>query len=146
MNPGTSARGDAGQVAVLLVGFFAVVALMCVVVVDASAAYLRRQQLGSLADGAALAAADGAQGRGVYEGGLGEYAEVDPSAARASVEQYLSSVGAAGEHPGLVATVHTDGTRVTVTLQAPLKLPISPPGWGDTTVVTGSASALVPVV
>jgi hypothetical protein len=46
----------------MIVGFFVVVALMCVVVIDASAAYLRRQQLGSLADGAALAAADGAQG------------------------------------------------------------------------------------
>jgi hypothetical protein len=42
--------------------------------------------------------------------------------------------------------VHADGTRVTVTLQAPLRLPISPPGWDDTTVVSGSATAVVPVV
>jgi hypothetical protein len=42
--------------------------------------------------------------------------------------------------------VHTDGTRVTVTVQAPLRLPISPPGWDDTTVVAGTASAFVPVV
>jgi uncharacterized membrane protein len=146
VSPRTSGRDETGQVTVMIVGFFTVVALMCVVVVDASAAYLRRQQLGSLADGAALAAADGAQGLEVYEGGLGEYAEVDATAARASVEQYLSSVGAAGEHPGLVASVHADGTRVTVTLQAPLQLPITPPGWDDSTRVTGTATAVVPVV
>jgi hypothetical protein len=130
----------------MIVGFFVVVALMCVVVIDASAAYLRRQQLGSLADGAALAAADGAQGQELYEGGLGEFAEVDPAAAQEHVERYLAAVGAAERHPGLMASVHTDGTRVTVTLQAPLRLPISPPGWDDSTVVAGTASAVVPVV
>lgn len=146
MSSRTSARGESGQVTVMIVGFFVVVALMCVVVVDASAAYLRRQQLGSLADGAALAAADGAQGLEVYEGGLGALAEVDAAAAQEHVEQYLTAVGAAEDHPGLVASVHTDGTHVTVTLQAPLRLPISPPGWDDTTMVAGSASAVVPVV
>jgi uncharacterized membrane protein len=52
----------------MIVGL-AVVAIMLIgVVVDASAAYLRRSGLDSLADGAALAAADGVQGRQVYEG------------------------------------------------------------------------------
>lgn len=131
---------------VMIVGFLVVVAMMCVVTVDASAAYLRRQQLGSLADGAALAAADGAQGLEVYEGGLGDLAEVDAAAAHAHVEQYLTAVGARDNHPGLVAEVHADGTRVTVTLQAPLRLPISPPGWDAGTLVRGTASAVVPVV
>jgi hypothetical protein len=130
----------------MIVGFFVVIALMCVVTIDASAAYLRRQKLGSLADGAALAAADGAQGLEVYEGGLGEYAEVDAAEAEAHVEQYLTLVGARADHPGLVASVSTDGARVTVTLQAPLRLPISPPGWDDSTWVRGTASAIVPVV
>lgn len=146
MSSRTSAPAEDGQVTVMVVGFFVVVALMCVVVIDASAAYLRRQQLGSLADGAALAAADGAQGLELYEGGLGDLAEVDAAAAQQHVEQYLAAVGAADEHPGLVASVHTDGTRVTVTLQAPLRLPISPPGWDESTTVAGSASAVVPVV
>ena len=146
MSTRTSARSEEGHVTVMIVGFFVVVALMCVVVIDASAAYLRRQQLGSLADGAALAAADGAQGLEVYEGGLGELAEVDAAAAQEHVQRYLATVGAAEEHPGLVASVHTDGNMVTVTLQAPLQLPISPPGWNGTTVVAGSASAVVPVV
>lgn len=140
------ASREAGTVTVMIVGFFVVVALMVVVVVDASAAYLRRQELGSLADGAALAAADGAQGQEVYEGGLGELAEIDAGAARRHVVAYLDAVGASGDHPGLLAHVESDGTRVIVTLRAPLRLPISPPGWDDTTVVTGSASAVVPVL
>jgi uncharacterized membrane protein len=133
-------------VSVLIAGFFVVVALMVVVVVDASAAYLRHRELGSLADGAALAAADGAQGLEVYEGGLGGLAQVDAQAARTHVLDYLAAVGATDEHPGLAVEVHSDGTRVTVTLRVPLQLPISPPGWDDSTVVTGTASAVVPVV
>jgi uncharacterized membrane protein len=140
-----AARNEGGQVTVMIVGFFVVVALMCVVVIDASAAYLRRQQLGSLADGAALAAADGAQGQEVYEGGLGELAEVDAAAARQHVDEYLSQVGADVDHPGLHAQVHTDGARVTVTLQAPMQLPLRPPGWDESTLVEGSATAMVQV-
>ena len=49
---------DDGQTSLLIVGFFLVAVLLVVVVVDASAAYLRRQELDALADGAALAAAD----------------------------------------------------------------------------------------
>ena len=71
-------RSQHGQTALLIVGFAVVALLMVGVVVDASAAYLRRSGLDSLADGAALAAADGIQGRQVYEGGLGERAEIDP--------------------------------------------------------------------
>jgi len=106
----TRTSAETGQVTVMIAGFFVVVAMMCVVVIDASAAYLRRQQLGSLADGAALAAADGAQGLEVYEGGLGELAEVDAAAAREHVERYLTAVGAAGDHPGLVPSACTLAT------------------------------------
>jgi len=142
----TSVRTEEGHVTVMIVGFFVVIALMSAVTIDASAAYLRRQQLGSLADGAALAAADGAQGSEVYEGGLGVYAKVNAAAAQAHVEGYLSAVGARADYPGLVASVSSDGTRVTVTLRAPLTLPVGPPGWNDSTLVTGTATAAVPVV
>ena len=145
MSRPTAGRNEDGHVTVMIVGFLVVVALMCVVVIDASAAYLRRQQLGSLADGAALAAADGAQGQEVYEGGLGELAEVDAAAARQHVDEYLSQVGASVDHPGLQAQVQTDGARVTVTLQAPMQLPVRPPGWDDSTLVEGSATAMVQV-
>ena len=70
----SSRRAERGQTSVLIMGFFLVAVLLTVVVVDASAAFLRRQRLDAVADGAALAAADGVQGEQVYEGGLGERA------------------------------------------------------------------------
>ena len=115
------------------------------VVVDASAAYLRRQSLDSLADGAALAAADGVQGREVYEGGLGERAEIDPVAARGLVEDYLRATGAASRFPGLSYDVQASADRVVVRVHAPLDLPITPPGWERRPVVTGTAASFVAV-
>src|SRR4029079_9679145 len=57
-----SARGEHGSVTPLILGFAVAVAMLVAVVVDASAAYLRRQGLNSAADAAALAATDAIQG------------------------------------------------------------------------------------
>ncbi len=138
-------RGDDGQTALLVVGFFLVAVLLVVVVVDASAAYLRRQELDALADGAALAAADGLQGAQVYTHGLGERAALDPALARAYVADYLDRLGARGDHPGLVPEVTVRADAVEVVLHAPLRLPLVPPGWRSGTRVTGRASAFVAV-
>lgn len=129
----------------LTVGFLVVLGLLCVVVVDASAAYLRRQSLNGLADGAALAAADGAQGFDVYTEGLGEQAPVDPVVAETAVAEYLSSVGAGGAYPGLSWDVSATETTVTVRLAAPLDLPLDPAGWAGTTTVGANGSAVVQV-
>lgn len=136
---------DRGTVTVLVVGFIVVVALLAAVVVDASAAYLRRQSLMSLADGAVLAAADGVEGEQVYTAGLGAHAVVDPQAAQRYAADYLRTTGAAADHPGLSWRVTTDGTVVTVRVAAPLDLPITPSGWSGATTVTGTASAVVEV-
>lgn len=130
---------------VLVVGFLVVLGLLTAMVVDASAAYLRRQSVNGLADGAALAAADGAQGAALYEGGLGDLAPIDPVAARAAVDDYLSSTGATTEFPGLAWQVSTTGSTVTVRLTTPLDLPLDPAGWADTTTVTATGSAIVQV-
>jgi uncharacterized membrane protein len=136
---------ERGTITVLVVGFLVVLALLTAVVVDASAAYLRRQSVNSLADGAALAAADGAQGAAVYENGLGDRAPLDPVVARASVAEYLRSTGADATYPGLAWQVSANGTTVTVRLAAPLDLPLDPAGWADTTTVVGTGSAVVQV-
>ncbi|WP_447643347.1 pilus assembly protein TadG-related protein [Nocardioides zeae] len=53
-----------GQTTLMIVGFAGVLFMLLAVVVDASAAYLQRQGLATIADGAALAGADaGATGR-----------------------------------------------------------------------------------
>ncbi len=142
---GTPRRNERGQTAVLIIGFALVLALMVAVVVDATAAYLRRQSLLTLADGAALAAADGIAGEEVYLGGLGDAAAVDPGAARALAEGYLAQVGAGHRYPGLRQRVETDGPRVVVHLSAPLDLPLPFPGVGDTAHVRATAAAVFTV-
>ena len=138
-------RDEHGQTSLLIVGFAIVAIMMVAVVVDASAAYLRRTGLDSLADGAALAAADGVQGRQVYEGGLGERAEIDPVVARRYVADYLRETGAARHYPGLSVTVEAGADRVVVHVAAPLDLPITPPGWARRPVVSGTAASVVVV-
>ncbi len=138
-------RGQRGQTTLLIIGFAIVAVMMVGVVVDASAAYLRRSGLDSLADGAALAAADGIQGRQVYEGGLGRRAEIDPAVARRYVGEYLRAVGASTRYPGLAVAVDASTDRVVVRVSAPLHLPISPMGWSQDPTVTGTAAAFVAV-
>ena len=137
--------GEAGQATLLILGFFLIAVLLVGVVVDASAAYLRRQALNGLADGAALAAADGVQGAQVYTTGLGETAQIDPVAAREYVATYLAQTQARARFPGLMYQVLPAGDSVTVRLSAPLDLPIPPPGWTADPWIDGVASAVVPV-
>jgi hypothetical protein len=138
-------RDGGGQASLLIIGFAVVVLLMVGVVVDASAAYLRRQGLDNLADGAALAAADGVQGRQVYEGGLGERAEIDPEVAREYVAAYLRAVGAAGRYRGLSYSVDASSERVVVRVQAPLDLPLVLPGLDPRATVSATAASYVVV-
>ena len=63
-------RGSFWRELPILVGVAILVAVLVAVVVDASAAYLRRQGLNSAADAAALAATDGLQGDRIYTHGL----------------------------------------------------------------------------
>lgn len=133
-------RDERGQVTVMIVGFFVVIGLLAVVVVDASAAYLRRQSLDNLADGAALAAADGVQGEVVYTTGIDGAATIDAASADRYVRDYLRSTGAVRERPGLSWTVSRSADSVRVRLAEPLRLPLTPPGWHQRTQVTGESA------
>lgn len=135
---------ECGQTSVLIVGFAIVLVLATGVVVDASAAYLQRQSLATLADGAALSAADQVQGAAVYEGGLGERVPIDPETAQQTVSAYLRDLDAYAEHPGLRFEVLVRDRQVLVRVQAPLDLPITVDGVTEATVsATGSASVEV---
>ena len=136
---------ERGSITPLVVGFAFVVAVLVAVVVDASAAFLRRQGLNSVADAAALAATDGLQGERVYTHGLDDLAEIDAGTARRYVEDYLHSSGALDRYPGLTWTVNTSATSVLVRVEAPLDLPLRVPGVADDVVVSGSAAAVVVV-
>jgi Putative Flp pilus-assembly TadE/G-like len=139
-------RNEDGQTAVLVVGLFVVAVLLVVVVVDASAAYLQRQRLDALADGAALAATQAVEGDAVYTRGLGERAILDPAQARAHVAAYLRQVGAHREHDRIGFRVRTTNDSVAVEVSSVLDLPLAPPGWAERTTVTGRAASYVDIV
>ncbi|MGA8209563.1 MAG: pilus assembly protein TadG-related protein [Nocardioidaceae bacterium] len=136
-------RSQRGQASVLVVGVFVVALMMVGVVVDASAAYLRRTGLDAVADGAALAATEAVEGSQVYESRLGERARLDATQVRARVAAYLAAVQAARRYPGFRYAVTIGADRVVVRVAAPLELPITPPGWERRPVITGIAAAYV---
>ena len=133
----------------MIIGLCGVLAMGVAVVTDASAAYLQRQGLDNLADGAALAGADlGAAGDEVYTGGLGDdRLAITEAEARAAVQDYLVRAGAHAKYPGLKAVVSADPTTQTVRvrLTAPLHLPLQVPGGQDTALIGATGSAIVAV-
>jgi hypothetical protein len=141
-------RDDGGSVTLLIIGFASILLMAIVVVIDASAAYLQRQGLDNLADGAALYGAD-LGSAGIYTEGLGEDRLVQQEAAvEAAVRQYLARAGAGRTHPGIDVGVRVDtGSRsVTVRLEAPLDLPLTIPGSPSSPRVAASSTAAVTVV
>lgn len=142
---GVEAEREAGQVSVLIIGFAIVLLLAVGVVVDASAAYLQRQGLDNLADGAALVGADQVRGDAAYDGGLdGDRAPLAHAEVHEAVGTYLRRIGAYGEYPGLTYRVRIADRRVIVRVTAPLDLPFEVDGVTDTSVAsTGSASTLL---
>jgi hypothetical protein len=141
------AKGERGSTIPLIVGFAGLLLVACAVVVDATAAYLQRQSLDSVADGAALRGADlGAQGLEVYADGLGaSRLEVTEQAARAAVAGYLADTGSYRRFPGLRFEVTVGTDRVVVRLDAPADLPLHVPGSPDRPVVGATGSAVVTV-
>jgi hypothetical protein len=139
---------ERGTVTPLIVGLAMVLLMMAAVVTDASAAYLQRQGLDTLADGAALTGADaGASGDEAYGGGLDADLHLDEGVARAAVVAYLHRVGAFTRYPGLTASVAVDPTsqRVVVSVRAPIHLPLHVPGGPETASIGASSAATVGV-
>ncbi len=91
---------EAGSIAVMTIGFLLFLGLLAVVVVNASAAFLQRQRLDNLADGAARSAADGLNHEVFYREGK---VELDGSQARRLVGGYVGSPDVR------IAWVRTDG-------------------------------------
>ena len=144
-------RDERGQSAVLIVGLASFLLLAIVVVVDASAAFLQRQGLDTVADGAALAGADAGSRNldSIYGSGVGSQPRLDQAEAlaRAAVADYLNRTGARADYPGLSYDVGFDPTdnSVVVQVRAPLDLPLTMPGSPERPVVGTVGSAVVQV-
>lgn len=140
-------RDEHGQVTLLIIGFASILLMAIVVVIDASSAYLQRQGLDSLADGAALYGAD-LGSTDVYASGVDAIRLAQEEAAvEAAVRDYLARADAGSKYPGIDVGVRVDpvGRSVTVRLVAPLDLPLSIPGSPDNPMVAASSTAAVTV-
>lgn len=127
-------RDDRGTVTVMTIGFLVLLGLLTVVVVDASDAFLERQRLHNLADGAALAAADALDEAGYY---ADHRIRLDVSDARRLVGDYLSGEGVR------VISVEAEVDSIRVRLERDLDLAITPPGWQRSATITADASAML---
>jgi Flp pilus assembly protein TadG len=123
---------ERGTVTVMTIGFLLLLGLLTVVVVNSSSAFLERQRLNNLADGAALTAADSLDEAGFY---TDRRIVLDPEKARQLVSSYLS-----GEEVR-VADVSTDGETVSVHLERDLDLALTPPGWTSRTTIVADSNA-----
>jgi Flp pilus assembly protein TadG len=130
--PAMRNRDEAGTITVVTIGFLLMLGLLTVVVVDSSVAFLERQRLNNLADGAALAAADGLDEARFY---TRHRVALDPEQAQRLVGDYL-----AGE-PVRAIGVSTKGDSVTVHLEREIGLALAPPGWQSRTTIVSDATA-----
>ena len=142
-------RDERGQSSVLIIGLAVVLLMAAVVAIDASAAFLRRQELDTVADGAALAGADAGSRnlQALYGEGVDAADRLDQAEriARAAVADHLRRTGAHAAYPGLRVQVTFDpaAAAVTVSLSAPLDLPLTLPGSPEAATVGASGSAVV---
>jgi hypothetical protein len=135
-------------VTLLIIGLAVILLMMAAVVTDASAAYLQRQGLDTIADGAALTGADaGASGDEAYGDGLDADLHLDADIARAAVLGYLRRTGAYGRYPGLTVQVSVDSARqrVVVAVHAPIHLPLHVPGSPEHASIGATSAASVGV-
>jgi hypothetical protein len=141
-------RDERGSTVPLIVGLAFVLVMAIVVVVDASAAFLQRQGLDTLADGAALRGADlgsvGTYARGIPDDRLDQLeTQVDRA-----VAAYLRDSGAYTRYPGIRHRSDVDEAEgeVTVQLVAPLDLPLTIPGSPARPDVAATGTAAVTVL
>lgn len=119
------ARGDDGQLLLLVLVYTLIAGLMVTAVVNLSKAYLYRRALLSAADGAALAAANEPDLRRIYTG-TGASLPLSEEGAAEAVRRYVRQADLADRFEGFrVVDVTTDGETVTVTLGAVVRMPFA---------------------
>jgi uncharacterized membrane protein len=136
-------RGERGQITLLVIGFAVILVSLVAVVVDASQVVLLRRTLASMADGAALSAAQQLAEQDLYAGRLIERLPLDPAASRAAAVDYVASSGL----DVTVVDVSVSADRVTVALSARADLPLvgAVTSAFEGTTVVARASATSPV-
>ncbi len=120
-------RGDDGQLLLLIAIYALIAAALVVVAVDASAFFLSRRALASLADGAAVAGTRAENAGALYAGGSRTELPLSVDGVRQEVTRYIADRDAITSYPGLqILDASTDGGTVTVMLSEDKPLPFLP--------------------
>ena len=115
-------RNDRGTIAPFIVGCFVLGLLLIGTTTDIAVVQLDRRTLQAQADATALAAAQAADLRAVYSGGVGTYVPIDPDLAMARARTLLGA--RQGQLPGFrLDSLTTDGRTVFVRLSARITPP-----------------------
>jgi len=121
-----TARGEEGQLLLLVLVYTVIAGLLVTVVVNLSRAYLARRALLAAADGAALAAANQPDLDRIYAGAAGPVLPLSETGATAAVRRYASDAELAARFDGFrVVDVSTDGETVAVTFGAVVRMPFA---------------------
>jgi Flp pilus assembly protein TadG len=116
---------EEGSVLILTIGFVVVIMLFVGVVVDSSKLFLTRRALASVADGAALAAAQEVDIAEIYLSSAGATLPLSPATARADVDSYVRRAAAETGLTDLqVIAVDIVGQDVQVTIRGRSVLPL----------------------
>lgn len=131
-----------GSVMTLAIGLFVVVVSLCTLGADVSSLWVTRHGLDSVADGAALAAAQAVDAEVIYRHGLTSPVRLNPVLAKEKVTAYVTAANAKARFVGLrIRSVNVTNSRVHVELQCAPDLPFGylvPSGGG---VILASAEA-----
>ncbi|MEW1955092.1 pilus assembly protein TadG-related protein [Terrabacter sp. NPDC080008] len=147
---GAGQAPEEGQIGILALGLFVLVALLVLGTVDVTAAQLARMRLLDTADSAALDAADSLDEASAYENGVTDrLALTDASVARAA----SAHLARTPRPPGItswsvVADTGAEGDTAVVTVQGTATLPMT--GWvldslGGSVTITVTSRARAPL-
>lgn len=135
-------RDERGSVTPLIIGFFLILAVLVAVVVDASAAYLQKSGLNTVADGAALAGTEALDLAAGYRDGFGD-PRLSQTLVEGAIRDYLHETAACDRYEGLTWRAEVTGNQVTVRVAAPMHLPLGVPGLGRSTTISTTGSAVL---
>ena len=142
---------DEGQIAVLVLGLFVLVAVLVAGAVDVTAAQLARIRMLDAADASALAAANALDEEHAYAHGVGETVALTDSSARETAAAHLGRIPLPNRVDGwglAEGTGSPDGATAVVVLRGHVTLPMS--GWvldslGDGVTIAVESRARAPL-
>lgn len=121
------ARDEGGSTLLLTIGYFALGLAIVLVVASATTLYLERKRLFTLADGAALAAAESWRLDAVRVDGDRLTIDLDDADVQRAAADYLGGAASGLDDVELVHAASDDGRSATVTLRSVWRAPIDTP-------------------